>query len=233
MFSVLLLLLLGGLKFNSEEGKIDNFQTRFERVIITEKSVERTSGILYFTVPGTVHAVVTYPVRQHLIVHDRMMTIYYPLEHKAFVIQSESLLELPFVNSFMLGLRRDFGLSELGFEMDFYRLYNDTLDTYWKPKHKNPSLQNRAMLRSIGKSLVSVETSDSSQSSSSVLLFDNFIETPLGKPMATSFTKTVNTPKEQTKEQLTFDKLQFNTTFPDSIMKFQLPPNTTIERVNW
>ncbi|MBI3194994.1 MAG: hypothetical protein HYZ34_11110 [Ignavibacteriae bacterium] len=219
--------------FNGEEGRIDNFQARFERIVSKKKNIERTSGVLYFTLPGTIHAVVFFPVRQHLFVQDRMMTIYYPLEHKAFIIQSESPLELPFVNGFMLGLRRDFGLSELGYEMDFYRLYGDTLDSYWKPKLNTPSLHNRVKLRSIGKSLVSVETSDSSQSSSSVLLFDNFVETPLGKLMATSLTKTVNTPKEKYKEQLTFEMILFNTSFPDSILNFELSPNTTIERVHW
>lgn len=226
------LLQLSGV-FQIGGGGIGNLQARFERIVERGTAVERTAGMVYFTLPDRLHVVTFTPTWQHLVVDNRAMTIYYPLENKVLVVRSERAFELPFLPVFLLGLRRDYGLSEQGYVLTDHRLNGDTLETDWRRKARGKEAQPVARLRSIGRKILSMEVQDSTRHTWSKLMFDTFVRTPDSSWIAARSLATKQTVAGMFRETIALKEVRFNTPFPDSIGKFQIPPSATVTESQW
>jgi outer membrane lipoprotein-sorting protein len=237
MISTLLIVLSCMFQFEGDvQGDIGGIRTllaHFERRVVNKTGVEKTVGTIFYRVPDILHIATTKPVRQHLLVHDRTMTIYYPSENKAFVITSERQMELPFVSAFFLGLHKDYGLSELQYQMENYQLCNDTLHTRWKRRGSQEKPQERVFVSAVGQRIVSVEIQDSTTQTWSKLVFDEFVRTPGGTWLGIALSIRKKLPTGTYRESIVLRDVEFNIPFPDSISYFQIPPNTNIQDIDW
>ncbi len=115
---------------------IDTLEVEFIRQYSEgEKDKETTKGKIYYKAPAWVFIKVNHPLNQWIIIRKNEMLIYYPDDKKAFRIQSNlrALFSLPFFQVLICTTKEDFGLSELGYTMNDYKIEESSLISDWRP----------------------------------------------------------------------------------------------------
>ena len=214
---------------SSAQGAISG---KFEREVENSHSNEITKGEFFYEGPKKMTLKVSEPVNQFMFITENIMTIYYPAENRAFRISAKEPMALPFAQFFMVAVKEDYGLEEMGYTLTKHEIKGDTLYTYWDPQPKYKKLLGVFILGETDNGVVYTEA-----------------KTPDGKPKAKSFyakhIKHGNSylPAEiysefydelgTTKEHLRFYDLKLNIATPEWIQKFELPDSVRLKEVEW
>ena len=143
----------------------------FTRESTENNKTETTAGTLHYDVKATRAVIeVKEPLKQIMVVQDKVLEIYYPVENQAFRFSAKGRIPLPFVESIIQSTQTEHGLTAIGYSLDRHEIVGDVLYTYWTPPKKTKDRLGTVILGSRDSRLISAE-----------------VKTSDGKPAAKSF----------------------------------------------
>ena len=92
-----------------------------------------------------------------MVVQDKVLEIYYPLENQAFRFIAKGRIPLPFVESIIQSTQAEHGLTAIGYSLDRHEIVDDVLYTYWTPPEKAKDRPGTIILGSRADRLISAE----------------------------------------------------------------------------
>ena len=143
----------------------------FTRELTESNKKEIITGTLHYDVKAArVVVEVTEPLNQIMIVQDKVLEIYYPVENQAFRFIAKGRIPLPFIESIIQSTQAEHGLTATGYSLDKHEIADNVLYTHWTPPKKAKDKLGPVILGSRDGRLTSAE-----------------IKTPDGKLNAKSF----------------------------------------------
>lgn len=109
----------------------------FTRELTENGKTEHIAGTLHYDVKAArVVVEVTEPLKQIMVVKDKVLEIYYPEQEQAFRFISDGRIPLPFVESIIQSTQAEYGLTAIGYSLDKHDVVDKVLYTHWKPPEK-------------------------------------------------------------------------------------------------
>ncbi|MCG9129475.1 hypothetical protein JT359_17945, partial [Candidatus Poribacteria bacterium] len=109
----------------------------FTREVTKNSETEKITGTLHYDIKAArVVVEVKEPIKQIMIVKDKVLEIYYPVEKQAFRFLSEGRIPLPFVESIIQTTQAEYGLTALGYTLNKHDVVDKVLFTHWNPPEK-------------------------------------------------------------------------------------------------
>ncbi|MGB9595140.1 MAG: LolA family protein [Candidatus Poribacteria bacterium] len=210
----------------------DTISLNFERKIVKEDSTEIVKGISYYKSPQKLYIEVQHPLKQIMAIENNVLTIYYPIEKKAFRIKSKGPIQMPFIQSILSAMKEDYGLSDVGYTLTKSEMRGKILYTYWEPPKKYK--------KQMGKFIIGVENG---------LLSCSEALDPKGKTVIKSFYKKhieingkyfplevqseITDGSIQIKEYIIYSNVKINIPLPQEVINFSIPNSVPVKEIEW
>ena len=207
----------------------------FTRELTENDKTEKIIGTLHYDVKAArVVVEVAKPLRQIMIVKDKVLEIYYPVEKQAFRFLSEGRIPLPFVESIIQTTQAEYGLTALGYTLHKHDVVDKVLFTHWNPPEKAKDKLGQIILGMQDDKLISAE-----------------IKNPKGQIIARStyknhhklgnyfvpMTVTSNTYGEKSKvmqqEIIEYSNPEVNVEPINELLNFTIPESVKVKVVKW
>lgn len=207
----------------------------FTRELTEGDKKETTTGTLHYDVKAArVVVEVTEPLKQIMVVQDKVLEIYYPLENQAFRFIAKGRIPLPFVEAILQSTQAEYGLTAIGYSLDKYEIADDVLYTYWAPPKKAKDKLGIAILGSRNGRLISAEVKSPDSKLNTKLIYRNHIK--LGDshiPM--EVTSSLYGPKSEIleHERVVYSNPQPNAQPPALILQFEIPKSVKVKEMQW
>jgi len=233
-FSIILLSVL--LFTNALHGApLKTLSLDFTRELTENEKTERIAGILHYDAKAArVVVEVSEPLKQIMVVKDKALEIYYPVEKQAFRFISEGRIPLPFVESIIQSTQAEHGLTAIGYSLEKHDIVNGVLYSYWSPPKKAKDTLGPVILGMQDDRLISAEVKNPKgyiiarshyQNHSKVGM--NYV--PL---MVTSSTYGEKSEVLQ-REQVIYSNPQVNVEPRNSILDFTIPESMEVKEIKW
>lgn len=207
----------------------------FTRELTENDKTEQIAGTLHYDPKATrVVVEVTEPLKQIMVVKDKALEIYYPIEKQAFRFISEGRIPLPFVESIIQSTQAEHGLTAIGYSLEKHDIVNGVLYSYWRPPKKAKDTLGIVILGMQDDRLISAEVKNPKgyiiarshyQNHSKVGM--NYV--PL---MVTSSTYGEKSEVLQ-REQVIYSNPQVNVEPRNSILDFTIPESMEVKEIKW
>lgn len=116
---------------------LETLSLDFTRELTENDKTEHIAGTLHYDVKtARVVVEVTQPIKQIMVVKDKTLEIYYPVEKQAFRFISKGRIPLPFVESIIQSTQAEYGLTAVGYSLEKHDIVDKVLYTYWAPPEK-------------------------------------------------------------------------------------------------
>lgn len=212
---------------------VEYLRVEFTRTLYSPSSPpEIVKGFIFFSQDNSLYLEVTSPVSQRIALTGKQMSIYYPEERKAFVIESANPLLLPFASAFLGSLRESMGLAELGFTTSSLTRRLDTIVSTWSPPRSAKTAVSKVVLYEVGGVVVLSESYDAKGVLSTRAVFKNHIDIKSGR-VPTEIYGGWQTSRGWTKENLDFSNPETIRTLPDHLNDFKIPSDVVPRKVQW
>ena len=130
----------------------------FTRELTENNKKETITGTLHYDVKAArVVVEVTEPLKQIMVVQDKLLEIYYPVENQAFRFIAIGRIPLPFIESIIQSTQAEYGLTAIGYSLDRHEITDDVLYTHWSPSEKTKDKLGTIILGSHDSRLISAE----------------------------------------------------------------------------
>ena len=207
----------------------------FTRELTENNRTECIVGTLHYDVNAArVVVEVREPLQQIMVVQDKVLEIYYPLENQAFRFIAKGRIPLPFVESILQSTQAEYGLTAIGYSLDQHEIADDVLYTYWAPPKKAKDKLGTIILGSRDSKLISAEvkTPDDKLSAQSFYrkhakLGDSYI------PM--EVVSSLYRPNSEVLEyeHVIYSNPQLNAQPPAPIFQFEIPKSAKVKEIKW
>ena len=169
-----------------------------------------------------------------MVVQDKVLEIYYPVENQAFRFIAKGRVPLPFVESIIQSTQTEHGLTAIGYSLDRHEIVGDVLYTYWTPPKKTKDRLGTVILGSRDSRLISAEVKTSDGKPAAKSFYRN--HTKLGDnhiPM--EVTSSLYGPKSEVLEyeRVVYGNPQLNTQSPSPILQFEIPKFAKVKEIKW
>ena len=207
----------------------------FTRELTENNKTETTTGTLHYDVKAArVVVEVTEPLNQIMVVHDKVLEIYYPVENQVFRFIAKGRIPLPFVESIIQSTQAEYGLTAIGYSLDKHEIVNDVLYTYWAPPKKAKDKLGTIILGSRDSRLISAEVKTSNDKLNAQSFYRN--HTKLGDnhiPM--EVTSSIYGPNSEVleHEHVVYSNPQLNAQPPAPILQFEIPKSVKVKEIKW
>ena len=207
----------------------------FTRELIENDKTEHTTGTLHYDAADSrVVVEVKAPLKQIMVVKDKVLEIYYPVENRAFRFIAKTRVPFPLVESFVQSTQAEYGLTAIGYSLDSHEIANNVLYTYWTPPAKSKDKFGTVILGSRDGRLVSAETKIPDGQLTAKSVFRS--HTRLGDsyfPMEVAYS--LYGPKSELldHEHLIYSKPQLNAQPAAPILQFEIPKSVKIKEIKW
>ena len=207
----------------------------FTREFTENDKTETTVGTLHYDAEAArVIVEVAEPLEQIMIVKDKVVEIYYPIENKAFRFIFAGQIPLPFVESIIQSTQAEYGLTAIGYSFDRHEIADDVLYTYWAPPEKAKDKLGTVILGSRDGRLISAEAKTPGGNLVAKSSYRN--HTKLGNshiPM--EVTSSLYGPKSEVLEyeRVVYRDPQLNVQPPNPILQFEIPKSVAVKEVKW
>ncbi len=214
---------------------LKTFSLDFTRELTESDKTETTTGTLHYDAKAArVVVEVTEPLKQIMVVQDKVLEIYYPPENQAFRFIAKRRIPLPFVESIIQSTQAEYGLTAIGYSLDRHEITDNVLYTYWVPPKKAKDKLGTIILKNRDGGLISAE-----------------VKTPEGKLNAKSFYRkhvrlgTSHIPMEVASsiygpnsevlehERIVYSNPQLNAQPPIPILQFEIPKSAKVKEIEW
>lgn len=214
---------------------LETLSLDFTRELTENDKTEIIAGTLHYDVNAArVVVEVTQPLKQIMVVQDKMLEIYYPLENQAFRFIAKGRIPLPFVESILQSTQAEYGLTATGYSLNRHEIADDVLYTYWTPPEKAKDKLGIIILGSRDSKLISAEvkTPDDKLSAQSFYrkhakLGDSYI------PM--EVVSSLYRPNSEVLEyeHVIYSNPQLNAQPPAPIFQFEIPKSVKVKEIKW
>ncbi|MDE0482688.1 MAG: hypothetical protein OXI67_08940 [Candidatus Poribacteria bacterium] len=228
----LFLLFLG---FSLHAAPLNTLSLDFTRELTENDKTEHIAGTLHYDIKAArVVVQVTKPLKQIMVVKDKVLEIYYPKEKQAFRFVSEGRIPLPFIESILQSTQAEYGLTAIGYSLNKHDIADEVLYTYWKPPEKAKDQLGTVILGMHDDKLISAE-----------------VKNPKGHIIARSFyqdhskiginyipMKVTSSTYGAKSEVLQFETIiysnpQVNEKTQNPILNFKIPESVKVKEVKW
>ncbi len=204
----------------------------FERTISESNKKEVTRGSIYYHAKSRTIMEIDFPIHQILIFTKNDLQIYYPEKKKAIILKSKSSFPVPFLYNFLGVLKKDFGLSNIGYSLTKHEIENNILYTYWvlSSKGKKNKKNYYFTLGTKKNMIVFTESKNSKGRLSSKTEFKKHIQFN-NYYFPTEILSEYYHKTSTSKERVIFKNIKFNGEIPDIILNFQIPSDSKVEEI--
>ena len=193
---------------------------------------DASKGIVYFRENDRLVVRVYDPINQVMVLTGKTMTIYYPDQKKAFEVQAETPFELPFVSTITAPNHPNYGLTEMGYQLEKTERNGDTLTSLWRPPANARKVVGMFKLVECRRMLLYAQSFKPNGQISTTALFSNYEK--CGSMTIALDVTTYNHRSSGTETEIIhFEKPEFDTAIPDSILNFKIPPDTPMKHIQW
>ena len=207
----------------------------FTRELTENNKTETTVGTLHYDAEAArVIVEVAEPLEQIMIVKDKVLEIYYPVEKQAFRFISEGRIPFPFVNSIFQSTQAEYGLTAIGYSLDKHEIADDVLYTYWAPPEKAEDKLGTIILGTRDSRCIFAEVKTPNGHLAAKSLYQN--HTKLGNsyiPM--EVVSRLYSPQSEVleHERVVYRDPQLNVQPPNPILQFEIPKSVAVKEVKW
>ena len=207
----------------------------FTRELTENNKTETTTGTLHYDVKAArVVVEVTEPLKQIMVVQEKVLEIYYPVANQAFRFIARGRIPLLFVESIIQSTQAEYGLTAIGYSLDRHEIMDNVLYTYWGPPEKAKNKLGSVILGSRDGKLISAEIKTLNDKLAVKSLYQN--HTKLGDshiPM--KVISSLYGPKSEVLEyeRVIYSNIQLNVQPPNPLFQFEIPKSAAVKEVKW
>lgn len=212
---------------------IQTIFAEFSREYKSENGKEIVEGkIYYLTQMEKLVIKVNHPVKQIMTIKGNETILYYPDTRKAFRITSQIPNSMPFFQLFIGVIKEDYGLTDLGYTFANYKRKGNKLISHWNPPKNLSRFLGEIVLEYVDNKLVYVESKNFKGKIISKAFYKNHISFGSNYfPLEISVTK--NTKLHSSVEKIVYKNIKFNSSLPQNIINFKLPPDVKVKEIVW
>ncbi len=213
--------------------QLASLSLEFTREVTEQKKTEHLAGILHYDVKAArVIVEVTEPIQQIMIVKDRVLEIYYPVEGLAFRFIAEGRIPLPFIESIRQSTQAEYGLTAIGYTLGKHEMVDKILYTHWNPPEKAKEELGTVILGMSDEKLMTTEVKHPEGHIIAKSLYQNHKKfgnnyIPMKVTSSTYGTKS----EILLQEHVVYSNPQTNTKNP--ILSFKIPETVSVKEVKW
>ena len=207
----------------------------FTREMTENDITEHLAGTLYYDVKAArVVIEVREPVKQIMVVKDKVLEIYYPEEKQAFRFTFEGRIPLPFVESIIQSTQAEYGLTAIGYTLAKHDVVDVVLYTYWEPPEVAKDKLGTVILGMRNDRLISAEVKNPK---GHIIARSRYQEhSKIGTnhiPMNVTSTTYDEKSEVLQYEQIVYSNPQMNTDPPNAFLNFEIPDSIKVKVVKW
>ena len=207
----------------------------FTRELTENGKTENIAGTLHYDVKAARVVVdVTEPVKQIMIVKDKVLEIYYPTEKQAFRFISEGRVPLPFIESIIQSTQAEYGLTAIGYTLNKHNVLDKVLYTYWSPPEKAKDELGTVILGVRDDRLILAEVKNPEGYIIGRSRYENHTRIGVNYIPMTVISSTYGEKSEVLqREQIVYTNPQVNVGTPNPILNFAIPESTEVKETKW
>ena len=207
----------------------------FTRELTENGKTEHIAGTLHYDVKAArVVVEVMEPLKQIMIVKDKVLEIYYPEQKQAFRFISEGRIPLPFVESIIQSTQAEYGLTAIGYSLDKHDVVDKVLYTYWKPPEKAKDSLGVVILGMQDDRLISAEIKNPDGYLIGRSRYQNHKKIGVNYIPMTVTSSTYGEKSEvRQHEQIIYNNPQVNAEIPNPILNFAIPKSVEVKEIKW
>jgi outer membrane lipoprotein-sorting protein len=207
----------------------------FMRELTEQGKTEHTAGTLHYDVKTTrVVVEVTEPLKQIMVVKDKVLEIYYPVENQAFRFISEERIPLPFVESIVQSTQAEHGLTAVGYSLEKHDIVNEVLYSYWSPPKKAKDKLGTIILGMQDDRLISAEVKNPNGHIVARSHYQNHSKVGMNYvPMMVTSSTYGEKSEVLQYEHIVYSNPQVNVNPPNQILNFAIPESVEVKEVKW
>ena len=207
----------------------------FTRELTENDKTEHIAGILHYDVKAArVIVEVTQPLKQIMVVKEKTLEIYYPIEKQAFRFISKGRIPLPFVESIIQSTQAEYGLTAVGYSLEKHDIVDKVLYTHWAPPEKAKEKLGTVILGMQNDRLISAEVKNPKghiiarshyQDHSRIGI--NYI------PMKVISSAYGAKSEVLQSEYILYSNPQVNVDSPNPMLNFTIPESVEVKEIKW
>lgn len=207
----------------------------FTRELTENEKTERIVGTLHYNAKSArVVVEVTEPLTQIMVVKEKILEIYYPIEKQAFRFVSEGRIPLPFVESIVQSTQAEHGLTAIGYSLEKHDIVDEVLYSYWRPPKKAKDKLGTVILGMQDDRLISAEVKNPkghiiarSHYQSHHKVGMNYV------PMRITSSTYGEKSEVRQSEQVIYSNPQVNANPQNPILNFTIPESVEVKEIKW
>ena len=207
----------------------------FKRELTENGTTERIAGTLHYDLKSSrVVVEVTKPIKQIMIVKDKVLEIYYPEQKQAFRFISEGRIPLPFVESIIQSTQAEYGLTAIGYSLDKHDVIDKVLYTHWKPPEKAKDTLGVVILGMHDDQLISAEIKNPAGYIIGRSRYQHHKKIGINYIPMTVTSSTYGEKSEVLQsEQIVYSNPQVNIDPSNPMLNFTIPKSVEVKEVKW
>ena len=207
----------------------------FTRELTENGETEHIAGTLHYDVKAArVVVEVTTPLKQTMIVKDKVLEIYYPEQKQAFRFISEGRIPLPFVESIVQSTQAEYGLTAIGYSLDKHDVIDKVLYTHWKPPEKAKDTLGIVILGMRDDRLISAEIKNPAGYIIGRSRYQHHKKIGINYIPMTVTSSTYGEKSEVLQnEEIVYSNPQVNMETSNRILNFTIPKSVEVKEIKW
>ncbi len=207
----------------------------FTRELTENDKTEHITGILHYDAKATrVVVEVTQPLKQIMVVKDKVLEIYYPVEKQAFRFISEGRIPLPFVESIVQSTQAEHGLTAVGYSLEKHDVVDGVLYSYWSPPKEAKDKLGTIILGMQDDRLISAEVKNPKGHIIARSHYQNHSRIGVNYvPMMVTSSTYGEKSEVLQYEQVIYSNPQVNADSQNPILNFTIPESVEVKEIKW
>ena len=207
----------------------------FTRELTEKDKTEHIAGTLHYDAKAArVVVEVTHPLKQIMVVKDKVLEIYYPVEKQAFRFMSEGRIPLPFVESIVQSMQAEHGLTAMGYSLEKHDIVDAVLYSYWRPPKAAKDQLGTIILGMQDDRLISAEVKNPKGHIIARSHYQSHSKIGLNAvPMKVTSSTYDEKSEVLQHEQVVYSNPQINAGPGNPIFNFTIPESVEVKEIKW
>ena len=207
----------------------------FTRELTENDKTEHIVGTLHYDAKeARVVVEVSEPLKQIMVVKDKVLEIYYPVEEQAFRFISEGRIPLPFVESIIQSTQAEHGLTAIGYSLKEHDIVDKVLYSYWSPPEKAKDQLGTIILGMQDDRLISAEVKNPKGHIIARSYYQHHSKVGMNYiPMIVTSSTYDEKSEVLQHEHIVYSNPQVNADPQNPILNFTIPESVKMKEIKW